>query len=189
LCIKIPLLKYLKDVPISNKYIKEECIRRPERKRKDVPTINVIGQLTNLILGKLIVPKYLDPRSPLLDVNINRTLVYNTLIDLGVAINVMNKDIILRDTLIVMQLVDIYTFKIECLLEDILISIDSWEYPTKFIVLQSKSQSNGYHLIFGRPWLAIVDEYIDCRLDNMTIINGLSPNQIVLYPLAQPLIK
>jgi hypothetical protein len=60
LCIKIPLLQYLKDVPIFNKYIKEECIRRPERKTKDDPTINVTGQLADLMLGKLIVPKYLD---------------------------------------------------------------------------------------------------------------------------------
>jgi hypothetical protein len=42
LCIKIPLLQYLKDVPIFNKYTKEECIRRPQRRRKDTPTINVV---------------------------------------------------------------------------------------------------------------------------------------------------
>ena len=37
LCIKIPLLQDLKDVPIFNKYIKEECIRRPGRKRREYP--------------------------------------------------------------------------------------------------------------------------------------------------------
>jgi hypothetical protein len=196
LCIKIPLLQALKDVPIFNKYIKEECIRRPGRKRKYAPTINVIGQLVDLMLGKLIVPKYLDPGSPLVNVHINNTLVHNTLIDLGVAINVMTKDtmlrlnlqIFLRDTPIVLQLADRSTVKPEGMLEDIIISIDSWEYPTDFLVLQPKSQSNGYPLILGRPWLATTDAYIGCRAGNMTITDGLSQKKIVLYPPAQPLI-
>ena len=143
MCIKIPLLQDLKDVPIFNKYIKKECIRRPGRKRKDAPTINVIGQLADLMFGKLIVPKDLDPESPLVNVHINNTLVHNTLIDLGDEINVMNKDIILilnlhgflRDTPTVLQLADISIVKPKGTLEDIIISIDSWEYPNDFVVL------------------------------------------------------
>jgi hypothetical protein len=196
LCIKIPLLQALKDVPIFNKYVKEECIRRLGRRRKYAPTINVIGQLVDLMLGKLIVPKYLDPGSPLVNVHINNTLIQNTLIDLGDAINVMTKDtmlrlnlqIFLRDTPTVLQLADRSTVKPEGMLEDIIISIDSWEYPTDFLVLQPKSQSNGYPLILGRPWLATTDAYIGCRAGNMTIIDGLSQKKIVLYPPSQPLI-
>jgi hypothetical protein len=71
----MPLLQDLKDVPIFNKYIKEECIRRPRRKRKDAPKINVVGQLADLMLGKLIVPKYLDPGSLLVNLHINKILV------------------------------------------------------------------------------------------------------------------
>jgi hypothetical protein len=78
LCIKIPLLQALKDVTILNKYTREECIRRPGIRRKDTPTINVVGQLADLMLGKLIVHKYLDPKSPLVNVHINNTLVQNT---------------------------------------------------------------------------------------------------------------
>jgi hypothetical protein len=75
LCIKINLLKSLKDVHIFNKFIKEECIRRPGRKRKDAPTTNVIGQLADLMLGNLIVPKYLDTGIPLVNVHISKTLI------------------------------------------------------------------------------------------------------------------
>jgi hypothetical protein len=96
LCVKIPLLQAIKDVPIYNRFIKEECIKRPGRKRKDTPTINVIGQLVDLMLGRIIVPKYLDPGIPLVNVHINKTLIQNTLIDLGVAINVMTRDTMLR---------------------------------------------------------------------------------------------
>jgi hypothetical protein len=148
------------------------------------------------MLGKLIVPKYLDPGSPLVNVHINITLVQNTLIDLRVAINVMTKDtmlrlivhIFLRDTSTILQQADRSTVKLEGVLEDIIISIDSWEYPTNFLVLQHKSQSNGYPFILGRPWLATTDAYIGCRAGNMTITDGLSQKQIFLYPHAQPLI-
>jgi hypothetical protein len=61
LCIHIPLLQAIKDVPNLNRFIKDDCIKRPGRKRKDSPTINVLGKLDDLILGNLIVPMYLDP--------------------------------------------------------------------------------------------------------------------------------
>jgi hypothetical protein len=87
------------------------------------------------MLGKLIVPKYLDPWSRLINVHINNTLLKNTLIDLGVAINFMTRDTMmklnlqefLRNTPIVLQHLDRSTVKPEGMLEDIIISIDSWD--------------------------------------------------------------
>lgn len=38
-----------------------------------------------------------------------------------------------------------------------MVSIDSWEYPTDFLVLQPKTKFNGYPIILGRPWLATFD--------------------------------
>jgi hypothetical protein len=73
------------------------------------------------------------------------------------------------------------------MLEDIIISIDSWEYPSDFLFLQPMCQSNGYPLIFGRPWMATTNAYIGCRVGNITIVDGFSKNQIALYPPAQPL--
>ena len=49
-CVNIPLLQDIKDVHIFNRFIQEECIKRLERKRKDTTTINVIGQLVDLML-------------------------------------------------------------------------------------------------------------------------------------------
>lgn len=43
LCVKIPLLQASKDVPIYNKLIKEKCFKRIGRRRRDTPTINVVG--------------------------------------------------------------------------------------------------------------------------------------------------
>ena len=74
------------------------------------------------------------------------------------------------------------------MLEDIIISIESWKYPTEFLFLQPKSQSNGYPLIFGRPCMATIYAYTDYRARNMIITDGLSQKKIVLYPPSQPLI-
>jgi len=63
LCVKIPLLQAIKVVLIYNKLIKEKCLKHHGRQKKDTPTINVIGQLSNLMLGLVIFLKYLNPRS------------------------------------------------------------------------------------------------------------------------------
>ena len=66
-------------------------MKKPGRRKRDTPTINVVGQLSDLMLGRVIFPKYLDPSSPVIYVHIDGLIVPNTLIDLGVAINVMTK--------------------------------------------------------------------------------------------------
>eukprot|EP00253_Pinus_taeda_P030064 PITA_30064 len=165
LCVKIPLLQAIKDVPIYNKLIKEKCFRNPGRRKKDASTINVIGQLSNLMLGQVICLKYLDPGSLVVDVHINGTIIPQTLIDLGVAINVMTRDTMLklnlqsslRKTSTVLQLVDRSTVTPEGIVEDVLVSVDSWEYPAEFLVLQPKEKRTGYPLILGRHWLATAD--------------------------------
>jgi hypothetical protein len=181
LCVKIPLIQAIKDVPIIEKYVREPCLKKPRRKRKDPQTIHVIGQLVDLMLGKVFVPKYFDLGSPIVNIHIANKLITNTLIDLGETINVMTKDTLeklelqglLRQTptMFFKWLIDPLV-KPEGMLEDIIVSIDSWEYPIYFMVLQTKSRLGGYPLILGRPWLAIVDAYIGCREGDMTISNG-----------------
>jgi hypothetical protein len=87
--------------------------------------------------------KYMDPRSLVVKVNINNTSITNTRINLGATINVMTKETMeklqlpgLRPTPIVLQLADRSTVKPEGMLEDIIVSVDSWEYPVDFMVLQ-----------------------------------------------------
>eukprot|EP00253_Pinus_taeda_P002111 PITA_02111 len=152
-------IEAIKDVPIYNRLIKEKCFRHPGRCKRDTPTINVIGKLSNLILGQIICQKYLDPGSPVVDVHINGTMIPHTLTDMGVAINVMKKgtmlklnlQVSLRKTTTVLQLADCSTMTLEGIVEDVMVCIDSWEYPVDFLVLQPKAKLTGYPLILGRP--------------------------------------
>jgi len=114
------------------------------------------------MLGQVIYPKYLDPGSLIVDVHIDGTIVPHTLIILGVAINVMTKETMLnlnlqgslRETTTVLQLAKHSTVTPEGIVEDVLVSIYSWEYPTDFLVLEPKTKLTSYPLILSRPWLA-----------------------------------
>ena len=96
LCVKIPLLQAIKDVPIYNKLIKEKLSKHCGRRKKDSSTINVIVQLFDLMLGIVIFLKYLDLGSSLVDVHIDSIIGPHTLIDIGDAINVMTKETMLK---------------------------------------------------------------------------------------------
>lgn len=85
----------------------------------------------------------------------------------------------LRKTTTILQLADYSTVTPGGIVEDVMVSIDSWEYPTDFLVLQPKAKLTGYPLILGRPWLATADAYISWHMSK----------QLVLYPPAQPLLE
>jgi hypothetical protein len=71
--------------------------------------------------------------------------------------------------------------KPEGIIDDLMVSLISWEYPTYFMVIQPNIME-GHPMILGRPWLAIVDAYINCRKGEMAISNGLSTKKIILHP-------
>jgi len=62
-----------------------------------------------------------------------------------------------------------------------MIFVNSWEYPTKFMILQPKYSLGGYPLFLGWPWMATVDAYISCRFGSMTISHGTSTKQLTMY--------
>ena len=43
ICVKIPLLQSIKDIPIYSKVVKELCIKKLGRKKKGPPIVHVIG--------------------------------------------------------------------------------------------------------------------------------------------------
>jgi len=139
--VKIPLLQAIKDVLIYKKLIKKKRFRHRGRQKRDAPTINVIGQLSDLMLGQVTCPKYLDPGSLVVDVHINGTITPHTLIDLGSSINVMTRHTMLklnlqsslRKTSTVLQLANRSTMTPEGIVEDVLVSVDSWEYLVDFL--------------------------------------------------------
>ena len=67
------------------------------------------------------------------------------------------------------------------MLEDVTITLHSWDYPIDFVVLSPKTSIGGYPIILGLPWLATIDAYIACCSGKMTISNGMSTKKLTLY--------
>ena len=108
------------------------------------------------MLETIKVPKYSDPGSPIVTLAIQGVQVQNILIDLGASINVMTKEVMaklhivgLRETPIVLQLVDSSTIVVDSMLEDVTITLHSWDYPVDFVVLSPKTSTGGYPIILG----------------------------------------
>lgn len=129
--------------PSKTSLLKKKKFKRPRRRRRDTPTINFVGQLSDMMLGRVISPKYLDPSILVMDVHIDGNMVTHTLIDLGVAINVMAMESMLKlifqgvliNTTTMLQLTDKSTVALKGIIEDVMVSIDSWEYPTDLLTL------------------------------------------------------
>eukprot|EP00253_Pinus_taeda_P008331 PITA_08331 len=171
LFIKILLLQAIKEIPICTKIIKELCLKKPGRKRLESKTIQFVGRAAELMMGCVSMEKYIDPGNPVVSIHIGNVLVSNVLIDLGAVINVMMKQTMdqlrlshLCLTPIVLELTDRSRIKPEGVLDNVIISLDSWEYPADFIVLWPKNPVGGHPLILGRPWLATANAYIGWSL-------------------------
>lgn len=140
------------------------------------------------MLGKIAVLKYGDPGCPLVTIIIENITILNILVDLGAAINVMTYEIMIKIRCIeawpistILQLVDKSTIVTYGIIEDVLVMVDSWEYLVDFMIVKIKSNISGYPIILGRPWLATTDAYIKCRTRNMSIYNGESTKNIIIY--------
>eukprot|EP00253_Pinus_taeda_P035473 PITA_35473 len=187
-----PYLERKLKIPIYAKTIKELCIKKTGKKKKDPTTIQVIGKLASLMSTQIIVEKYIDPGIPMVTLSINNFSVPNTLIDLGAAINVMTMETMknlhlnnIRSTFTILELVDRSKVVPEGIREDIIVSLDSWEYPVYFLILQPKTNLGGHPLILGKPWLDTIDAFIGHRSGSMIISHGDERKHNTLYSPAQ----
>jgi len=127
---KISLFQAINYFPIYSKEERELFLKKLGRKQKDPQTIHVMGKLSNLMMGGVLVAKYSDPGSLVVKFHINDTLISNTLIDLWVSINLMMPETVqalglkgLWEIPTVLQLVNRSTIKPEGILEYVVISI------------------------------------------------------------------
>ena len=93
-------------------------------------------------MGKTLLAKYEDLGNSIVTVHIGNTQILNVLVYLGAAINVMTIETVrklgltnIRPTPTILELADRSTIKPEGILDDLAVSIDSWEYPTDLLVL------------------------------------------------------
>ena len=81
---------------------------------------------------------------------------------------------------------DIALYFYHGMIEDIIVTLDSLDFPSEFVVLSPRGTLGGYPLILGRPWLATTDACIACQSRKMTISDGTNTKKLTMYSLAQP---
>jgi len=91
----------------------------------------------------------------------------------------------IRPTATLLELADRCKVVPEGILEEIIVSLDSWEYLVDLLILQPKTNLGGHPLILGRPWLATADAFIGYRSGSMIIAHGDERKHITLYPPTQ----
>ena len=129
--VNIPLVQAIREIPIYSIYVIDFCLKKPGRKRKDPPTVCVIGDLVELVMGNTLVAKYSDSGSDIVKVQIKGISLSNTLIYLGVAINIMTKHTMerlgltdIRQNTIVLQFTDRSLVIPRGVIEDVFILVD-----------------------------------------------------------------
>jgi hypothetical protein len=195
--VKIPLLQAIRDVPIYGNTMRDLFIKNHGRKPRDPLIVQVVGELSELMLGKTPPIKYGDLGNPIVTVKIGQTFILDVLVDLQAAINIMPIETIqllqiikqVRPTPTILELVDRSTIKPEGVINDLVISVDSWEYPVDFVVLKPKTRLGDHPLILGRPCLATSNSFSGCRSGSMTIFDGYDTKKLTLYPHATPSVE
>jgi len=139
ICIKIPLLQAIQDIPIYAKTIKELCIKKFVRKTKITPTIHVVGTLSDLLPRKETPVKYEDLGNPIVTIQITGHSFPNALVNLGAAINILTTttcEILgittLEPTTTLLELADRSVIKPKGTLPDVMVSVYTWEYLIDF---------------------------------------------------------
>ena len=141
--------------------------------------------MAELISSQPRLIKYGNSRNPILTAHIKHIPIPNTLVDQGVAISIMTVTTMeglhlgnLKPTPITFELADRSKVKPIGVLDDIIVTLASWEFLVDFMAIQPKLME-GHPTILGRPWLATADAYIGCRNGEMIISNGVYPKGYV----------
>jgi hypothetical protein len=153
-CVKIPLLQDIKDIHIYANIVRDLCIKNTGRKRKEPSIIHVVGQLSKFTSE--MASKYNDPGNPVVTIDINGVYFPNTLIDLGAKINVMPVDTMkmmqlnhLIPTKTLLELADKSVISPTGSLDDVTITLASWEYSVDFLVIHAKSSKPEHAVVLG----------------------------------------
>ncbi|XP_027122262.1 uncharacterized protein [Coffea arabica] len=173
--INIPLLEAIKQVPKYAKFLRDLCVNR--RRLKGDERV-IVGENVSAILQRKLPPKCGDPGMFTIPCRIGNTLIGKAMLDLGVSINVMPKSIYaslklgpLKDTGIIIQLVDRTNAYPDGLIEDVLVKINELVFPADFYVLDMDDEHSHdpLPLLLGRPFLSTTRTKIDVNKGTLSM--------------------
>ncbi|GFZ11374.1 hypothetical protein Acr_22g0007720 [Actinidia rufa] len=168
--INILFLDVMKQIPAYAKIFKDLCTIKWTLNVKDKAFL--MEQVSSIIQAK-IIPKYKNPGCLTVSIVIGATTIEHTLLDLGTSVNMLPYKVYkklrlgeLKPTYVNIQLADRSVRIPRGIVEDVLVQVDKFYFPTDFIMLDTLPVPNPnaqISVILGRPFLATSDAIIQCR--------------------------
>ena len=179
-------------MPVYAKVIKDLCtIKRKHHVKK---TAFLTEQVSAVIQHKTL-PKYKDLGCPTISSTIGDYIMEHALLDLGASDNLIPFIVYqklglgeLKPTLVTLQLADHSVREPRGIVEDVLVKIEQFYYPTDFIVLDYQlvlQPSVHTPIILGRPSLATVNVLINCRNERMQLTFGSMTLELNIFHVAK----
>ncbi|XP_070015699.1 uncharacterized protein [Nicotiana sylvestris] len=170
--INIPLVDILQEVPKYAKYIKD--IVENKMRLTEFEIVALTEECSSRIQGKL-PQKMKDLGSLTIQISIGKHDFGRALCDLGASINLMPLSVFRQlglgephPTTVILQLADRSLAHLEGLIEDVLVQVGSFIFPTDFIILDYEPDRE-VPFILGRPFLATGRDIIDVCEGRMTM--------------------
>ena len=155
--INIPFMDALENMPSYMKFMKK--ILENKKKLGEYETIALTEECSQ-ILQKKLPPKLKDPSSFTIPFLIGNSVAGKALCDLGASINLMLLSMFKRlkvgeakPTTISLQLADRSYQHPQGVIENVLVKVDKFIFPTDFVILDMEEYDK-VHIILGRPFLA-----------------------------------
>ncbi|XP_068344115.1 uncharacterized protein [Pyrus communis] len=173
--VNLPLLDAIKQVPKYAKFLKEFCTNK--RRFNDQETV-ALSEEVLAVLQRKLPPKLKDAGSFTIPCVIGGKEFGRALCDLGASINLMPYLVYeslnlgdLKETKVVIQLVDRSNIYPKGLLDDVLVQVIELIFPADFFVLELEHDPmpTALPLILGRPFLRTARTKIDVYDGTLTM--------------------
>jgi hypothetical protein len=193
--INIPFLDAIQQVSAYVKFLKD--LVTIKRKTNVPKKAYLIEQVSSILQCKLPI-KYKDPGCPTIACMIGESQINRVLLDMGASVNLLPYSVYLKlglgelkPTTVTLQLADRSFKRPRGILEDVLIKVDKFYFPVDFIVIDTEPVHdvvNQILMILGRPFLAMANALINCRMGVMKIsFRNMTVELNIFNIISQPL--
>jgi len=168
--ITIPFGEALQQMSLETKFLKDLLTKKGKYINNE--GIVVEGNY-NVVIQRILPPKFKDPGSVTIPCSIGVVLVGKTLIDLGASINLMPLSMCRRignleiaPTRMTLQLVDRSVTRPYSVVEDVLVKVCQFTFPMDFVIMDIEEDAE-IPLILGCPFMLTAKCVVDMRNGNL----------------------
>ncbi|CAN6487077.1 unnamed protein product [Victoria cruziana] len=140
ICINLPLLDAIRQVPAYAKFLKELCTQK--RRSKKILDSMMLSEEVSSIIQRRIPAKMAYPGTPIIPYVLGNIRIDQALLDLGASVNVLPEFFYdafqlgeLKPTMMTIQLADRSVKVPRGVLEDVLLKVEDFIFLVDFIVL------------------------------------------------------